>query len=795
MARAEVVIEVSEEQAIRDIEATNTAVKQMDTGLQRTGRTGNVVFTGITRDTERANRAASILQRTLGINLPRGFDSVLAKSRLIGPALAAAFNVSIILAVGAALVALGPKIRDLAQELGGFTAKMKELNDEIIRTIREALAGFSTREVGEKLLAQTLDRIKALEGERDAVIKLRDENAKAFGPQGVALALGYALRLRAINNELGGQEGLIVLSEKQRQRLTELAKKHNEAASAAGGQADSVRRLREEVDGFLKLPPIVLLTPEQFEANAQMEALAETIERQNILRRESVSILEQLQDQNLRLVLESLEGEAKVRAELELKLAELVKIKNLYQAFPDIVAAATGQEVLLHEQAQREINRIRDQAAQEEKRRLEEQAREQQRVFEELAGSIEGFFNRLFQGGNSFKNFWRNLLGEVKQLFFRAVSEMIARWLLGMKQMQGAGAGGAGGGGIGSILGTIFGIPGGVGGTPSTFPGTTVGAGFFPSGGLGAQTSVAGTPSTFPGGGGGSATNISGLEKILELFGIKLHGGQFGPALASGGLLALMLGLQSGSPLGGAIGGGLGGAALGFAFGGPLGALFGGIGGGIAGLFAGILGRGKKKRQASAIADVGFAEMRRILDDYKKFQVEFQSALSGIDSLWAGMVEGWQQIGGSVGRRSIRTQEPFYKQIRDEIQRIQKIRDQRLGVIEGLPIPEFAMGGFVGQMSAIHSTQGKLLAFLHQGEAVLNARAVQRLGPSFIQQANRAPSMQSGGFVGGSQTGMSGPPINIYVLIVPSAGMDEQALGAAAAREIERRLRDRGRRL
>lgn len=791
MARAEVVIEVDQQQAIRDIEATNAAVKEMDTGLQRTGRTGNVVFTGITRDSERANRAASILQRTLGIQLPRGFDSVLAKSRLIGPALAAAFNVSIVLAIGAALVALIPRIQDAAFELGGFTKKMRELEQATKDANLAALTQFDTIEKGTRVLSETNREI-----EKNVRNQIQLNESLTIGArlrllfwQGPFVAAGIVpgAEERKLRDELAALEER---QEAQIKQLGVVAGKNKEAAQETRGHVGALRELKQAADEFSKLPPIVLLSPEQFEANAQMEALADSIERVNELRKQSAEILRGLQDENLQLVLSSLEGEARVRAELELKLAELVKIKNFYQEFPDIVAAATGQEVLLHEQAQREIDRIRDRAAEEEMRRLEEQAREQQRVFEQLTGSIEGFFNRIFQGGNSFKNFWRNLMDEIKQIFFHSFAQMIARWLLGMKQMGGAGAGG---GILGTILGGIFGggLPGttGPGGTPPFNPGAS-----FISAGLGFLPTAAGGPAQ-QGGGGGSATNIGLFEKL----GINLRG--LGPipgnVLAGGGLLALLAALQSSSPLGGAIGGGLGGAALGFALGGPLGALFGGIGGAIAGLFAGILGRGKKKRQAAAIAEAGFKEMRKLLEDFKKFQVEFQSAIGGVDSLWAGMVQAWQQIGGSVGRRSIRTQEPFYKQIRAELERIQKIREQRLGVIEGLPIPEFATGGFVGRLSAISSAQGKILAFLHQGEAVLNARAVERLGPGFIEQVNRAPSLQSGGTLGARfiPSAAEGPQVIVNVLIVPAPGMDEHAVGAAAAREIERRLRDMGRRL
>ncbi len=371
-------------------------------------------------------------------------------------------------------------------------------------------------------------------------------------------------------------------------------------------------------------------------------------------------------------------------------------------------------------------------------------------LFSSLEPVFQGFFQRLLGGARSFRDAFKRLLADLLQYFLRALAQMAAGWLSTFGRFVG---GSASGGLLASFAG--------------------------------------GTPPIFGGGGGGSATNIG----LFEQLGINLHG--LGPIsgnlLASGGLLAALLGIQRGSPVIGA----LGGAAAGFAFGGPIGALVGGV----LGFLGGIFNRGKLKRRATAIATSGFAEMRKVLDDFKRFQVDFQSALSAIDTIWAGMVQAWQQIGGSVGRRSIRTQEPFYKQLRGELERIQKLREAHQGLIDALPIPEFAHGGLVdqmlGRMQALNSGSGKVLAFLHRGEAVLNARAVKALGPTFVERANRAQGFASGGFVSpaAGAAGLNRGNVTINVLVVPASGMDERALAALTMRELERALRDRGRRL
>jgi hypothetical protein len=128
---------------------------------------------------------------------------------------------------------------------------------------------------------------------------------------------------------------------------------------------------------------------------------------------------------------------------------------------------------------------------------------------------------------------------------------------------------------------------------------------------------------------------------------------------------------------------------------------------------------------------------------------------------------------------------------------IERIRQQRGALIQALPIPEFARGGLVnaafsGQLSAISTGQGKILAFLHRGEAVLNARAVAALGPSFIERANRAPGFQSGGFVGRAPFNVERSTMNVTVNVFAAPGMSEAEVGRQVVRQLERTLNDRG---
>ncbi|HKZ52500.1 MAG TPA: hypothetical protein VJ085_04380 [Candidatus Acidoferrales bacterium] len=386
---------------------------------------------------------------------------------------------------------------------------------------------------------------------------------------------------------------------------------------------------------------------------------------------------------------------------------------------------------------------------------------------------FQGFLQRLLAGTRNFRDLLKRLFADLLNFFLRTVEQMVAAWLTGVRQMSGAGGGG--------FLGALFGGFGGGGGLLSL-------AAPLISSGLGFRLGPGGTAPTFPtaGGGGISATNLGLLSQLgiplhdLSIAGLAIPGG----VLASGGLLGVIGGYQTGSRALGA----LGGAALGFALGGPIGAAIGAV----AGFFAGVLGRGKKKRQASRIAEEGFAEMRRIIEQFKKFEVDFESALGALNAIWEQMQSGWRQLGKSIFNRSVRGEQPEFNTIVNELKQIQQAREARGKLIEGLPIPEFQLGGLV---RAIHAREGRILAFLHEGEAVLNRRAVQALGPQFIERANRAPAFQAGGFAGhplSPAAPAAGGQVSITVNIQAAPGMDEHALADFTIRKLKRELEDRG---
>ena len=376
--------------------------------------------------------------------------------------------------------------------------------------------------------------------------------------------------------------------------------------------------------------------------------------------------------------------------------------------------------------------------------------------FEPVFGN---FFRRLLSGATSFRDAFKKLLADLLDFFLRTVSKMVAAWLGGFRQLSGGGL----------LIGLLSQILGG-------------------SGGGGAQSGLGAFASFLPflpagGGGGGSATNLG----LLSALGINLRslGPVSGNFLLSGGLLGLTAGFQSGSRTLGA----LGGAAAGFAFGGPVGAAIGAA----VGFFAGLFGRGKKKRQAARAEQELRRQLEETLSQFRSFQLDFESALNAVNQAFASFQQAVAPL-GKAGRRAVKNSTPRVQATIDEINKIQEARHRRAALIGGLPIPEFKQGGLVGQtfLSAAAGTDGKLLAFLHQGEAVLNQRAVQRLGADFVQRANSSFSAPS------PVAPATGSTVNIQpgaIVVNAAPGMDAEELAGLTLRQLDRRLRDAGLRL
>jgi hypothetical protein len=393
---------------------------------------------------------------------------------------------------------------------------------------------------------------------------------------------------------------------------------------------------------------------------------------------------------------------------------------------------------------------------------------EHKRMVEQLGGELQSLADDIGSG-----NLGKRLVDNAKKIFY----QILANWIITMRQMRGGAEGSTGGGGgvLGGIGSIIFG-PGssganvGAGSTPSTFPGQGFfggglgggipGFGMFGAPSLGSMT----TPSISSSNDSGSVSigrsgngplglslgprgsALAGLGGILGVSAANKFGGNtaalgamigigglaalYGPSAsaslaaapfapylgpAAGGLVGFGVGYQTGSKTIGGLSGAGTGALVGLLAAGPIGAAIGGLVGLVGGIFGGIFGGSKKRHEAQKIVDQIFPQMQAIQDAYKGFQLDYVSALAGLEQLKQQSFPQLEKLGGE-GRKYERAMIPWFDKTRTLIDTIEAERQRRSGLQFGPP--QFAVGTSFVQRTG--------LAVVHKGEKISTADETRR---------------------------------------------------------------------
>ncbi len=798
-ANAQIVIELDEKGVVRAFQQINAEGQKLDSGLRKVGSRGNVVMTGLAHDTEKAHDAARLLERTLGVEMPRTLTKIIAQSALLRGVLAAAFRVSVIAAVAqviaTVLVEAIIKVRDWWNRVEDAKNKALELDQQ----------------KANKLLVQSIDNIK----------ELRLQASLAGADEVSAVRIKLAADLKDIQSRLDQVKA------GDKVTIQTLVTERIERERTANAEIAVIRekQARESAAEQMKAD----LEAINFWLSEEDKAIAE-VKR---LRADATAKEREIQDENVQLAIQSLEGEERVNAELTFKIAQLEELKRKYAEFPDVVANATGQEILLQENAVRDIATLRRQQA-------EQMARDWQMAVQHMARQIESFLD--------------NPIQYLKHLWKRFIAEMVAQWILGQRAMAAATTGqnvasaaGGGGGGFAGFIRQLFGIGGG--GSGGVASGSAAGIGGIPFGTLASGVAL---PTTRPGG-FPDLTSLGGLSMLpLSAGGRATMGGVLpagaslltrfrGNALSSGqGLLAGgigmagMLGGQAigfggpgrGALAGGLMGAGLVGAGIAAAWGSAVGSagaamgslLLGPLGIGIlaASVLIGLLmGKGKQnkqKAQAMDILNAGRAQWQQVISDYKAFRIPYESAIGGITQIWQQMVQQWSSPGlGKYGGIAIRNNTPEYQAKLREVEQIESERQRRMQ-IQGGPAM-FAQGGYVGASASAFggSSTGGSSSFgplgiamamprsprgfsslprfadggpvpiiAHAGEFVVRREAVKRAGRGAMERLNATGEMSGGG-------------INITIVAWDGASVDtalRNGLAEKIVREIHRAQRE-----
>jgi len=623
------------------------------------------------------------------------------------------------------------------QQLESFREKLEQ------RSFRAGLEGLGPEQ---RILAQSAEEIRKIQEQ------LRELPEAAVAAQAA---------IEGINRETAAKIG--ELREKESTAAVEAA------LEVIDKQVDAIARIEDRREGELaRFRELAARFPALREIFGQAEIAAVANAEAEITKirgdefRKQAEAAQDLADKRIAIAesIAAVERANALGAASPLQRVELERIQQL-EEFEARLGKAVEDRVLSQAEALEQLRRaetaINESAGIAMRGENERIFDEQARLIERNSRQFELFWDRVIRGAKSTGDFLSNLWNEMANQFRRMVLQSVASWLFGQRQIGAAGAGGLGAaGGFAGLLGGIFGTPGAASARTPPFVSS-----FLSGGGLGAGSAGGGLPGVGGAGaaGAGIPLGIPGLGSagIPGLGGGGLLGGGGGGVPAALGLLLGLEGARRGRPglaaglgVGGVLGGvALSGAAAGIA--GGIGGLAGaGVGlagfltnpiglailGGVAGVAAivGIVQRGRKKEDASAIANDGFAQITELVARYSSHAATFDSTITAMNRIWSQMESAWRQIGGSVGSNSITDQRRYFDAHVKQVQDIERERARRGDLISNLPTPQFATGGLVGPLGGV----------VDPGEFVLRREAVQQTGVPMLQRINEGAPAAGG---------------------------------------------------
>ncbi|MBZ5567359.1 MAG: hypothetical protein LAN64_05850 [Acidobacteriia bacterium] len=214
-------IELDNEGAVKGLRAFNTELDGMKTHAVAGAAGASQAMGGIDKSTQRSIDSARLLESTFGVALPRTLTKLISQSEAFGSVLSAAFNVSVVAALGAAVVVVGEKIAAAAVELGGYTKAMQDAYAANVKANNEELANPKTLEIAK----QTLSRMQQQKKASDQVIASQmkeDELVQDFFDYGTRSLATAAQRAKSEEQLLKTEEARIPVGQKMNELQIQL---------------------------------------------------------------------------------------------------------------------------------------------------------------------------------------------------------------------------------------------------------------------------------------------------------------------------------------------------------------------------------------------------------------------------------------------------------------------------------------------------------------------------------------------------------------------------------------------
>ena len=345
---------IDDQGVVTGVQNIRGSFNDLNSGLQKTGQQGNVVFTSMTKNIHDSHAAAQLFVRETGVNMPRALESVIARSQILGPALKAALPVAVFAAFLPILEQMYAKLNDMTSAAGGFTEAVKKINEENVKANAAAW-------LDPKTVAQAIDRVKftndQIAAQEKLIAGMREEgglNDKvAAGEESVVALIGQQWEAeKKINQATADRQKLIEAQGKLQLKINEENLKAADSIALIGKEGFS--KIAQEQANALKEAQAAYgtggSTPDAAQlATAVTQAAAKaSAERLELVRKEHDETVK-LQNE---VVLGYLEGDDKIVAKAEQTYAEKLA---LWQRGAMSAQALYDFDVANHDKEQQEL--------------------------------------------------------------------------------------------------------------------------------------------------------------------------------------------------------------------------------------------------------------------------------------------------------------------------------------------------------------------------------------------------------------------------------------------------------
>jgi hypothetical protein len=329
--------------------AAKTAATMDAVAVPAVARTANEI--------RQAQAAAIIFEQQMGVHVPRGINTMLARAELIGPLFQGAFAIGIFVIFAEQIGRVAKAISSAALELGGFSKDMQEVFKQEVE-FNAWLISHSKERLESEVKLNVIGRGKindAIASTRAELARLEAEGTKtgimykgmdvgATGHRAVVSGLhvqlaGLEKQLEA--NQLAGEKMNLELAKLQQTHkgATGTVKEHKQALGEEDTEIERTNRLFRELN-------VAVLTSD----TAYREYLHTLGDINRIYDEHSRQVLAELNDERFRQALAKeanklLKDEAALTLEMQKSLKlENVEIQHLYGSW----AQALGQYLKVH---------------------------------------------------------------------------------------------------------------------------------------------------------------------------------------------------------------------------------------------------------------------------------------------------------------------------------------------------------------------------------------------------------------------------------------------------------------